>query len=751
MLRRRIIHGFSACLTGLIMVSCAPRRNPSETFYYTDTGHKLSVGFDNKIRLEGLFPGVYTSFGYSGQILKKQKSPSGCSYVFKNSQIGEEAELIFKLLENRHVLCIYLKAKAANGSDQDPIELLFDSVPDLMEGMALHRYSPVKAWTRPDHFSSFDELDSADNQFIYWRYRDSIYAAAMPLGGNGTLSSIGQRHGKLRVYASGGTGSSISSDTIPLMAIAFGRDFYQIVGNLVEVSVGIMGYPENIRTKKEFPKIFEKLGWCTWNAFMHDVDEKKILDAAKSFQDKNIPLGYLLIDDGWLITDDNKLVDYSPDRKKFPRGFRPMVDELQKRYGIDEVGVWHTLNGYWEGIKEGSPIQQKFAGEMHAYKDRIIWLRDTVSTIMIPSPATGALTEFYNNWYDYLKDQGISFVKVDNQNVINQLATPQLSLWDAGELAERDLQQAIATHFEGAVINCMDMSSNTVYHFGSSAVARAVEDYYPADNNLNYKLEFSCNAAGHILMSLFNSIWFSGFVYPDYDMFQSHRSDAEYHAIARAISGGPVYLTDIPGRQNREIINKMILNDGTILRADQPSLPTEDCLFQLEGGRPFKAFSKEGNAGLLVAWNASDTSLVSGTIRPADVVGLKGDTFAVYDHFSQKVKILAYQQSDSIEIGRMGQKLFIIVPVEDDITPIGLLDKYNSPATILSVENSAGKCLITLLQGGIFGAFCRKIPLKVFVNQREIEEERIIWDKGLLRIDANDSKDPVKIEIVYSQ
>jgi len=523
------------------------------------------------------------------------------------------------------------------------------------------------------------------------------------------------------------------------MTIAFGKDFYQTIENLAEVSIEIMGYPGNLRAKKVFPKPFEKLGWCTWNAFMHEVNEARILNGAKSFQDKNIPLSYLLIDDGWLTTDENKLVDFDPDKEKFPRGFRPLVDDLQKKYGIDEVGVWHTLNGYWEGIKDHSPIQEKFAGQLYAYQDRIVWLRDTFSTFMIPSPVTGALSEFYNEWYSYLKDQGISLVKVDNQNVINQLASNRLSLWDAGELAEKYLQQAIAAHFDGAVINCMDMSSNTLYHFGSSAVARAVEDYFPADGNLNYSLEYSCNAAGHILMCHFNSIWFSPFVYPDYDMFQTHRDDAEYHAIARAISGGPIYLTDIPGQQNTELIHKLILDDGTILRSDQPSLPTEDCLFQLEGGKPFKAFSKEGNTGLLAAWNASDTSLVSGTIRPADVWGLKGDTFAVYEHFSRKLEILAYQQADSIEIVRMGQKLFIIVPVEEDIAPIGLLDKYNAPAAIESVENRADKCLIKLFQGGIFGAYCRNRPIKVLVNHKEMEEERIKWDDGLLQINIDDS------------
>jgi hypothetical protein len=366
---------------------------------------------------------------------------------------------------------------------------------------------------------------------------------------------------------------------------------------------------------------------------------------------------------------------------------------------------------------------------------------------MLPSPVTGALAEFYDEWYNYLKKEGISLVKVDNQNVINQLAGNGLPLWDAGSISENNLQTAIEKHFDGAVLNCMDMSSNTLYHFGKSAVARAVEDYYPADNNMNYSLQYTCNAAGHIQMSLFNSIWFSGFVYPDFDMFQSHRNDAEYHAIARAISGGPIYLTDLPGHQNVEIIRKMILDDGTILRTDQPAMPTEDCLFSLGREEPFKAFSKEGNSGLLAVWNVSDTEKVCGTFSPADVVGLKGDSFAVYDHFSGKLKILDYDDKDTVELGRMAQKLYIIVPIVNDLAPIGLLEKYNAPASILSQENRNDSTVIRICQGGVFGIYCRKKPVCILVNKQEIEAGKLDWDKGLLSIVAGDSKLPVEIII----
>ncbi|MCI18628.1 putative galactinol-sucrose galactosyltransferase 2-like, partial [Trifolium medium] len=54
---------------------------------------------------------------------------------------------------------------------------------------------------------------------------------------------------------------------------------------------------------------------------------------------------------------------------------------------------------------------------------------------------------------------------------------------------------------------------------------------------------------------------------------------AEYHAAARAISGGPIYVSDKPGRHNFDLLKKLVLPDGSVLRAQLPARPTLDSLF----------------------------------------------------------------------------------------------------------------------------------------------------------------------------
>lgn len=736
---------FVGVLMGLLVAGCKDEQHYQRNNQSQIVNKEGAAVVQGRIRISGNTPYLNGNKLIFSSIEVTQNSTE-LIYSYKKSNDEQNLDLKIKQLTGQNILLYYLSFPQKNIDGSEFIGIFFDSIPGMQQGIALNRYPPVRAWTRPVIFSQIQQMDSVDNTFVYWQYTDSLYAVVFPLSGNGFVGDLGRNGDLFGVRAYSKVNHHRVEGNIPLLAIAFGYNFYETVQNLSAEVVREIKQVENLRKKKQFPAIFENLGWCTWNAFNHNITEEKILNGVKSFKEKNIPLGFVLIDDGWLSTDDNKLNVFQPDKTKFPNGLKPLVDRIKAEYASVDVGVWHTLNGYWEGIKPGSEISKAYT--MHSYRDQIVWLKDSLSDMIVPSPADGSLRSFYADWYSYLKGEGISLVKVDNQNVVNEFANQNLSFFDAGFRSEKALQDAASNYFEGNIINCMDMSVNTLYNFGKSAVARASEDYFPADINTNYDLKFSCNAAGHILMCHFNSIWFSNFVYPDYDMFQTHRDDAEYHAIARVISGGPIYLTDIPGQQNAEIIHKMILSDGTILRADQPSLPTEDCLFQLEGGKPFKAFSKEGNAGLLAAWNASDTSLVSGTIRPADVPGLIGDSFVVYEHFSGEFKILTQYQEDSIEIARMDQKLFIIIPVEKDITPIGLLEKYNSSATIESVVYLDDKCKIKLFQGGLFGAYCKTKPQEVSVNQQEIDNEKTIWNNGLLQIKTENYQSDCEIEIV---
>jgi Raffinose synthase or seed imbibition protein Sip1 len=83
-------------------------------------------------------------------------------------------------------------------------------------------------------------------------------------------------------------------------------------------------------------------------------------------------------------------------------------------------------------------------------------------------------------------------------------------------------------------------------------------------------------------------------------MFQTSLGQAgAMHAASRAISGGPVYISDKPGEHNTTLLKKMVFEDGSVPRARFSAMPTLDCLFvdtQHDRERP-----------LLSIWNENPT------------------------------------------------------------------------------------------------------------------------------------------------
>jgi hypothetical protein len=66
---------------------------------------------------------------------------------------------------------------------------------------------------------------------------------------------------------------------------------------------------------------------------------------------------WFLIDDGWLDVTNHKLNSYIPDNVKFPAELKKLTLLLKDEYGIQNVGVWHTLNGYWEGLNDSGKLK----------------------------------------------------------------------------------------------------------------------------------------------------------------------------------------------------------------------------------------------------------------------------------------------------------------------------------------------------------------------------------------------------------
>ena len=103
----------------------------------------------------------------------------------------------------------------------------------------------------------------------------------------------------------------------------------------------------------------------------------------------------------------------------------------------------------------------------------------------------------------------------------------------------------------------------------------------------------------HMVHCAYNSLWMGNIIHPDWDMFQSTHPCAEFHAASRAISGGPIYVSDSVGKHNFKLLKRLVLPDGSILRCQHYALPSRDCLFEdpLQDGKT-----------MLKIWNLNQVS-----------------------------------------------------------------------------------------------------------------------------------------------
>ncbi|HID96288.1 MAG TPA: hypothetical protein EYP53_09590, partial [Candidatus Latescibacteria bacterium] len=223
-----------------------------------------------------------------------------------------------------------------------------------------------------------------------------------------------------------------------------------------------------------------------------------------------------------------------------------------------------------------------------------------------------------------------------------------------------------------------------------------------------------------IIDLVYNALWFSQLAYPDYDMFQSHDPCALAHALSRAISGGPIYLTDNFEKSDTELIKRLCLKDGRILRPEEPALPTRDCIFHdpYEEPFPLKAFTRVGEIGLVMAVNVNKDGIEEEVeVRPEDALLDPGKEYAIYQYFADKLEKARGDGAVRRRLGELDCELFIISPVEGGFALIGLVDKFIAPKGVVSLRRRTDGIVLRLEEEGSLLAYFEVEDVEVRVDR----------------------------------
>lgn len=615
--------------------------------------------------------------------------------------------------------CENVTAVYFEGFSDKPIDMNFGAgieiaLSDVESWMANWRRKEF--WCSPMFGTKLQNIPNNTQGFIYQK-KDSTYGVILPVVSEKYKCVLeGNEKGNIEARL-----CSWCEGLNECKALAFlfaeGAEPYELLKQCTSVGLKLLNNGCRTCEERRYPEIFEYLGWCSWDAFQIRVSEEDILKKCEEFKAKSIPVKWAIIDDMWgevhnfydvkydtreemfRLMHASKLYSFKADPKRFPNGLKNCIEKVNE-FGI-KVGMWHPTTGYWCGIDPEGEI----------YRDLKDCLIKTAEGYYIPTYEQNKAYKYYNAYHDYLRNSGAEFVKIDNQSMTRRFYKKLAPVGEVARQFHNAIEASVGQHFDNVMINCMGMANEDMWNRSVSPISRCSDDFKPEDRAWFAK---------HIMQCSYNTIVQGQFYYCDWDMWWTDDGQAVKNSILRAVSGGPIYVSDTLDRSRAEILKPLALSDGKILRPDKQAMPTLDCLTEdpLTSGKVFKLQNIANGSGVLAAFNIdAENGKVSGNISPADVIGLKGEEFAVFEHFSKELKILKYDESFELTLTDNDEfKLYIIVPLKDGNGVIGRTDKFISPKTV-SYNRKGG---FELIEDGTFAKIKNR---KLVIENTALEKE----------------------------
>ncbi|KAI3503468.1 hypothetical protein L1887_31910 [Cichorium endivia] len=585
------------------------------------------------------------------------------------------------------------------------------------------------------------------------------------------------------------SGSTKVSDTSfrSVIYIQTGHDPYTLVKKAMRVVQEHLGTFKLLEEKTP-PDIIDKFGWCTWDAFYLTVHPQGVFEGVRGLVEGGCPPGLVLLDDGWQsishnddpidseginrtvagqqmpyrlikFIENNKFQSYESPKSDTPdKGMRAFVRDLKLNFkSVDYVYVWHAICGYWGGLRpntyglpESNMVQPMLSPGLEKTTEDLAVDKIVKNGVGLVPPEK--VDQLYEGLHSHLESVGIDGVKVDVINVLEMLSEDYGGRVELAKAYYKALTSSLKNHFKGnAVIASME-HCNDFMLLGTEAIAlgRVGDDFVRADPLENPTDTFWLQGC-HIVYCAYNSLWMGNFIQPDWDMFQSTHPCAKFHAASRAISGGPIYVSDSVGKHNFDLLKTLVLPDGSILRCQYYALPTHDCLFEdplHDGKTMLKIWNLNKYTGVVGAFNcqgggwcresrrykcASECSrAVTSTISPSDIEWKNGKHVLIVDNVDafvlylfQHKKLILAKRSDIIELSLepFDFELVTVSPITVlahklvRFAPIGLVNMLNSGGAIQSVtfvSNIDGACMVQI---GVKGAG----EMVVFASQKPSE------------------------------
>ncbi|RYG45851.1 hypothetical protein EON79_11615 [bacterium] len=551
-----------------------------------------------------------------------------------------------------------------------------------------------------------------ETQHLLLRRQNGNYVIVMPLVTDAFRVALkGSPEGIVAVAESGS--SDATADSFDLAFVMEGDDPFILRQHVAETVAALVGV-DSLRHEKQLPAFIESFGWCTWDAFYQDVSQEKVREGLQSFKNGGIRPGFLILDDGWQSVSNgptahqSRLTSFAAN-DKFGGDLSPTVVMAKAEFGVQTFLVWHAIQGYWAGVEMPeyqSPVVA--CDPSPAIKRLNPGYADWIPQVAAVVPED--IYRFFQNYHRSLRRQGVDGVKVDNQAALETVGATYGGRVNMMRSYREALEGSTSVHFAGTLLNCMSCSNDMLFQARTSNLVRTSPDFFPNKPETHGE---------HLVTNAFVGFGFGEFIHPDWDMFQSSHAQGAFHAAGRAVSGGPVYVSDKPGAHDFALLKKLCLPDGRTVRALQPGIPTADCIMHDPVREPvaLKVFNRNAENAVLGLFNCGSENALKATFRPADLPGYEEGRYAVYLHTTDELFELDADESREIDLDPLGWEVVTIAPLEEDgFALIGLYTTLNPGAGIVAADPLPGLLALAVIGGGDILIYSERRPKGVYVD-----------------------------------
>lgn len=539
--------------------------------------------------------------------------------------------------------------------------------------------------------------------FAVMELQDGDWLALLPIAGPQSLAWLapvrenGKRPSNESLQIKIGTlGTEPVEGELPVLAWSRSHSVYHACSDVWRMALkhSVMRGSGRLREEKSYPEMFRYLGWCSWEQYKWDIPSKVLEETARQINACGLPIRFFLVDDGYHCHTQtgqfkkDQLVRLGPNPELFPKGWQPLMS-FRRDDGLRWFGLWQNHNGYWACVARDNEL----GPEIDAH------LCELPHGGRLPIPSICSTAVFYEALLGVAREGGFDFVKVDDQAEILQHYRGTANAARAARLCSQAMERAATGQLDG-LLNCMAQGPVNAFNTLHSAVSRCSEDYVV--NN-------AWRAKAHLHNSYQNMLWLGPTVWGDHDMFHSSDTFAgRMMAVSKAVSGGPVYLSDAPLDFNEDIVRPLCDEDGLLYRPLAPAAPLPRCvtLNPFEQAEAYIAAAPLPNGAVaLVAYNLTEPEQpVSGCIRSNDYQDVisrpdnedsgphaDGEGIVLFDWYAGQ----AWPLSDSreFELNSFSDRLFLLCPIIHGWAVIGRTDKYLSPAAV-TVRYRSSDCLV---------------------------------------------------------